>query len=188
MRGEHTRPCSYQGPIPGSSPHARGAPPCAPEVRAVRGIIPACAGSTCGTGAYRGCMRDHPRMRGEHAACRCLPWQPRESSPHARGARNADAPRGTRRGIIPACAGSTIAALSVAQATRDHPRMRGEHARCPHGLGSCAGSSPHARGAREQNTVKHKLARIIPACAGSTLGNLGSRRFLRDHPRMRGEH
>ncbi len=133
----------------GSSPHARGAPPmcgvagrffrdhprmrgehrqaCA-EAGRVRGIIPACAGSTQGAptapGSHTGSSphargarhsrtscrsrpRDHPRMRGEHA---CV-------------AKRHDAPCG----IIPACAGSTWVYLLWG---RDG-----------------AGSSPHARGA-----------------------------------------
>ena len=175
----------------GSSPHARGAPPmcgvagrffrdhprmrgehrqaCA-EAGRVRGIIPACAGSTQTQPSilqvYRGSSphargalhladpvpavpRDHPRMRGEHV------------------------PMGLRHrlltGIIPACAGSTQGA--------------------PTAPGSHTGSSPHARGARHSRTScrsrprdhprmrgEHEvdslmgfwLTGIIPACAGST--------------------
>ena len=47
MRGEHYRlvlPFHNNG---GSSPHARGAPAVKLQMDLARGIIPACAGSTC---------------------------------------------------------------------------------------------------------------------------------------------
>ena len=108
MRGEHRQ----AGPTPA----------------AVRGIIPACAGSTWQDAFRKRLNRDHPRMRGEHyrpvPSRLALPG----SSPHAWGARaHAKAPsdglgdqprmRGEHQrafrlrqqtsGIIPACAGST---------------------------------------------------------------------------------
>ena len=46
MRGEHAVLPLWYAPLPGSSPHARGAPLLLPTVLAVYGIIPACAGST----------------------------------------------------------------------------------------------------------------------------------------------
>ena len=154
----------------GSSPHTRGA-------RTTR--------SLCGV-----LSRDHPRIRGEHSTpCaahqRCLGIIPayagstgtvpsrelaeRGSSPHTRGARSAR-PAGTRQ-------------------SRDHPRIRGEHASSrplpyadpgiiPAYAGSTAGhnnwavpapgSSPHTRGA--QTTA--------PGCCEKA----------GDHPRIRGEH
>ena len=135
------------------------------------GIIPACAGSTSSTWpltqALRGSsphargapvlpasegerVRDHPRMRGEHRARRALP-------------------AGWHR-IIPACAGSTYRDTDL--------------------ITLVAGSSPHARGARRRRRPRARrcwdhprmrgehlfhgftmlyLARIIPACAGSTV-------------------
>ena len=116
-------------PPTGSSPHTRGAP------------------RATGAGQRRG--RDHPRIRGEHQVV------------HAQ--------RAEARGIIPAYAGSTMSAslsstsypgssphtrgapVSVpprARASRDHPRIRGEHGCLVGGLGCLLG--------------------IIPAYAGST--------------------
>ena len=175
------------------------------------GIIPACAGSTdyvighpdgtWGSSPHaRGALEnqarvdvthgDHPRMRGEHFHLQVEPQR--------------------QPGIIPACAGSTIDFLAArvsrvgssphargalprtwhqASASRDHPRMRGEHRRLP--------------------AIRHLRPGIIPACAGSTFGAAwretvvtgsspharGARRHRahrrrrgRDHPRMRGEH
>ena len=211
MRGEHKRFVRSAFMYSGSYPHARGAPGVRVLEEALRGIIPACAGST---GRRKGLVlmvggssphargapiehpsalvpsRDHPRMRGEHC--------------------NDERGRVLARGIIPACAGSTSAMLAFDsriwgssphargartrgagrdRRPRDHPRMRGEH---------------HIR-----LLAGRRFMGIIPACAGSTLANRcsGSReggssphaRGARlaqprkssigwDHPRMRGEH
>ena len=66
IRGEHA---SFQMALraaKGSSPHTRGAPLGGVQVRILRGIIPAYAGST-GYKRHRGTgAADHPRIRGEH--------------------------------------------------------------------------------------------------------------------------
>ena len=51
-------------------------------------------------------------------------------------------------GIIPAYAGSTHWAISATAAERDHPRIRGEHAKGDYANAIAGGSSPHTRGAR----------------------------------------
>ena len=211
MRGEHKRFVRSAFMYSGSYPHARGAPGVRVLEEALRGIIPACAGST---GRRKGLVlmfggssphargapiehpsalvpsRDHPRMRGEHC--------------------NDERGRVLARGIIPACAGSTSAMLAFDsriwgssphargartrgagrdRRPRDHPRMRGEH-----GI---------------HRVVVQSRVGIIPACAGSTTvsmswrtkrpgsspharGALSRRKGLpcvrKDHPRMRGEH
>ena len=90
------------------------------------------------------------------------------SSPHARGARCLRRDREHRRGIIPACAGSTSLTCFRVMTRRDHPRMRGEH---------------------KYYIIKTmRRAGIIPACAGSTTARAGIWFARRDHPRMRGEH
>ena len=66
-------------------------------------------------------------MRGEHSRygddCpACV-----GSSPHARGALNLLDLAVAISGIIPACAGSTFAAILHTFRREDHPRMRGEH-------------------------------------------------------------
>ena len=211
IRGEHVKAARSTVFMSGSSPHTRGAQvrrprhtPCSwdhPRIRGehlssahlpdVRdGIIPAYAGSTSTAAAGLPGGRDHPRIRGEHAGVSVQggdgdgiipayagstywritqPYAPSESSPHTRGART------------PAC--------TAAAATRDHPRIRGEHHvvhvvdAVVHGIipayaGSTFaimktsqgtwGSSPHTRGA-------HRLS----SCSSTRAG---------DHPRIRGEH
>ena len=50
------------------------------------------------------------------------------------------------------------------------------------------GSSPHVRGAQTVSAALDVPVGIIPACAGSTNGNVARILFFRDHPRMCGEH
>ena len=50
------------------------------------------------------------------------------------------------------------------------------------------GSSPHARGPQLSTEQLERLARIIPACAGSTERMERPHQFNKDHPRMRGVH
>ena len=71
-------------------------------------------------------------------------------------------------GIIPACAGSTLADEVFE--------------------GEIWGSSPHARGALFGPAGTGKSRRIIPACAGSTIHMINALSTGGDHPRMRGEH
>ena len=175
--------------FPGSSPHARGAPP----LPSSRSRAP----------------WDHPRMRGEHLlrqhegsryqgiipACagstsmkRAMSSPIWGSSPHARGAPARCGGRAKRGGIIPACAGSTSSLVLLRQLAEDHPRMRGEHRS---GLCRCRpsrGSSPHARGALGVGAEHERPRGIIPACAGSTTWQGLATGYARDHPRMRGEH
>ena len=132
--------------------------------------------------------RNHPRTRGEHRGLATIRAPRPGSSPHARGALAQARPLVYEGGIIPACAGSTPRSCSRCGASRDHPRMRGEHYRHQRVVVRIAGSSPHARGALLPALGQELAAGIIPACAGSTGWTCARRRPSWDHPRMRGEH
>ena len=149
MRGEHNVASELTHGCMGSSPHARGALITRSPPQPHDGIIPACAGSTSRRRSSGGATGDHPRMRGEHVAKASSKSSNAGSSPHARGARHhaREVPDGD--GIIPACAGSTRATSARFPHARDHPRMRGEHLSTRISKRCLAGSSPHARGARE---------------------------------------
>ena len=107
-------------------------------------------------------------MRGEHPSVRHVRWDVRGSSPRARGALFDDGVARLDRGIIPACAGSTISVLPIFSLPWDHPRVRGEHPYRVETIGEQTGSSPRARGA--------------PGLRAHGPG------ILADHPRVRGEH
>ena len=70
--------------------------------------------------------------------------------------------------IIPAYAGSTAKCVPWRGTSKDHPRIRGEHAPALREILGRHGSSPHTRGARESLEAAPLRDGIIPAYAGST--------------------
>ena len=86
MCGEHSSGIGMIRYGTGSSPHVRGARADTIVRTCLRGIIPACAGSTPTPSAGRTSRRDHPRMCGEHALVKLKDTGDRGSSPHVRGA------------------------------------------------------------------------------------------------------
>ncbi len=107
MRGEHESARMPVASVVGSSPHARGTRKCRWDVAVHVGIIPACAGNTISFVTASDTLRDHPRMRGEHANAGGMLLCMSGSSPHARGTQLALSQRRIPCGIIPACAGNT---------------------------------------------------------------------------------
>ena len=146
MRGEHQAPTGYAVTRRGSSPHARGTHLSQRAGYLRYGIIPACAGNTCTTKVQLSHIRDHPRMRGEHALRPAAPPLKPGSSPHARGTRDLACFQSLAEGIIPACAGNTGCCAVARRLLGDHPRMRGEHWDEYSSIARGLGSSPHARG------------------------------------------
>ncbi len=172
----------------GPSPRARGALDL-PQARGPdAGTIPACAGSTPSRSRGPRCPRDHPRVRGEHEDGLLAIREERGPSPRARGAQRVRRPAERQRGTIPACAGSTRLHLNVCGASRDHPRVRGEHRPVVLPCRARPGPSPRARGARLVVLQGDERAGTIPACAGSTTRWATCPGPRRDHPRVRGEH
>ena len=109
MCGEHRNIIACICVSLGSSPHVRGAQKHCRHRRGVPGIIPACAGSTQVRLRRRPWTEDHPRMCGEHRSGFNALFFLTGSSPHVRGARKDSPLRRCHSGIIPACAGSTLA-------------------------------------------------------------------------------
>ena len=107
IRGEHMMALAVASSHAGSSPHTRGAPVRVNGADNVRRIIPAYAGSTSGWIVGRRGVWDHPRIRGEHPRSKSPGGFFHGSSPHTRGALRLHRRHQTRRGIIPAYAGST---------------------------------------------------------------------------------
>ena len=190
-------------------PRMRGEdPPFVNVVKEKIRITPACAGKTFRVGLVVGGGGDHPRMRGEDALPKSVSKVLRGSPPHARGRRYIPCRGVQSRRITPACAGKTYRAFQQGNASKDHPRMRGEDVSAMLKLLFPIGSPPHARGRQEGDDAEIEEIRITPACAGKTpegrfvrltcpgspphargrlsvLQNLAA--VLRDHPRMRGE-
>ena len=130
----------------GSSPRVRGTLQIKQRYSVLRGIIPACAGNTSITMLTCEPVWDHPRVCGEHPSLRPYFASFAGSSPRVRGTHPARHHRPARTGIIPACAGNTWTTRPCTPASRDHPRVCGEH--MPPAIMSpdCMGSSPRVRG------------------------------------------
>ena len=168
MRGEHVCAEIVPSRLVGSSPHARGARLKAVDPFSLKGIIPACAGSTRKDERSVSNVRDHPRMRGEHDGKIVDADKLTGSSPHARGARMCRPKAKRRQRIIPACAGSTAPGLRLHPWYRDHPRMRGEHWASVAGRVTLTGSSPHARGAHFTTSASGRHSRLIHSLFASS--------------------
>ena len=110
------------------------------------------------------------------------------SSPHMRGTLFSRAFRRTRAGIIPAYAGNTALPASSATASRDHPRICGEHDAMAGKLLYSLGSSPHMRGTLLSYRKRANFLGIIPAYAGNTRAPVSPWAPDGDHPRICGEH
>ena len=113
IRGEHCESYGRERTGAGSSPHTRGARWRRSRGGGVRRIIPAYAGSTCGSSGSCSRTGDHPRIRGEHSSSDPNLSAHLGSSPHTRGARSRPRAGRLRRRIIPAYAGSTCHAAGV---------------------------------------------------------------------------
>ena len=66
-------------------------------------------------------------MRGENEELAAKIDRIHGSSPHARGKLHVENNASTREGLIPACAGKTVAPAPATVASKAHPRMRGEN-------------------------------------------------------------
>ena len=170
----------------GSSPLARGLPAVAGPRRHRHRIIPARAGFTPGRDARKKCAPDHPRSRGVYSPPTYYVTHSMGSSPLARGLPAQARVESSVRGIIPARAGFTGGAALSPRPGRDHPRSRGVY----DGKSTCAwlpcGSSPLARGLRNDGVLPLICCRIIPARAGFTHPPVYPQTSVSDHPRSRG--
>ena len=119
---------------------------------------------------------------------KCCNGIPGGSSPPARGSPVGAALAATNCRFIPACAGNTCRGAAGTSSHPVHPRLRGEHAQCREVQQARGGSSPPARGTREQQTESRGIRRFIPACAGNTPSHFTLRTSPPVHPRLRGEH
>ena len=114
------------------------------------GLIPAHAGKTRPTRASRLKPEAHPRSRGENQVRGGAILRALGSSPLTRGKQNGEWRAENLEGLIPAHAGKTRRILTEADATKAHPRSRGENGDTlkPETWG--AGSSPLTRGKRQR--------------------------------------
>ena len=110
------------------------------------------------------------------------------SSPLARGTQKELRQAITFPGLIPARAGNTDTTRRYLLGLRAHPRSRGEHFTMPSTAGLASGSSPLARGTRQDPLCGGALRGLIPARAGNTKATQEESANNEAHPRSRGEH
>ena len=126
MCGEQENRPNHVGRILGSSPRVRGTAISTSMCSSHRGIIPACAGNSRPTAQPRCRKRDHPRVCGEQGSPSPVTPETTGSSPRVRGTDNKERFDIDVPGIIPACAGNSLAHYVATLCNRDHPRVCGE--------------------------------------------------------------
>ena len=133
-------------------------------------------------------MGAHPRVCGENVSeIRAVIFRP-GSSPRVRGKRRNQTEHVLYRGLIPACAGKTSSCRSAAMPRRAHPRVCGENSPSPNHLKKMEGSSPRVRGKLAREIERVRKQRLIPACAGKTVGVCLGCPPGPAHPRVCGEN
>jgi len=172
LRGENDHINIKTNLADGAPPPARGERAAGAALARLGRSTPACAGRTRRTRSPPPAGSEHPRLRGENAACSwaasraCGAPPPARGEPHPRRG-----PRRQRRST-PACAGRTSWRSSSHACCAEHPR----------------GAPPPARGEQGGVAVGAVQERSTPACAGRTL-TLGARAPQPpEHPRLRGEN
>ena len=166
--GEHYAKATENKVRSGSSPRMRGTRMSVTFSALYCGIIPAYAGNTGFLWETMWLDGDHPRVCGEHICANSTVIHSAGSSPRMRGTPNESIGVIPKIGIIPAYAGNTKLTFSRLCATRDHPRVCGEHIFLVSAFILFRGSSPRMRGTHVPNTIIQVLAGIIPAYAGNT--------------------
>ena len=150
-------------------------------------ITPAYAGKSVKLLAPWSGFQDHPRLCGEKKQKSVSSLTVPGSPPPMRGKVFFFDPEHLRIGITPAYAGKSDVAQSVAQQTKDHPRLCGEKIR-PTGFKlMIKGSPPPMRGKEQKGVFRMKRAGITPAYAGKSYDSIRKGFFQKDHPRLCGE-
>ena len=154
----------------------------------IAGLIPARAGNTRERHEVLRATGAHPRSRGEHVRSGISESSSPGSSPLARGTPKSHGVLVGFQGLIPARAGNTVSVGAVNTLSRAHPRSRGEHGAYGAVNLLLLGSSPLARGTRDEVTESGHPFGLIPARAGNTHSDTSFLLLSWAHPRSRGEH
>ena len=129
---------------------------------------------------------DHPRSCGANLSTISTSSLTVGSSPLVRGQPVIFPPLSVRARIIPARAGPTPFAISVASSVADHPRSCGANLMFSSAFFISSGSSPLVRGQHGLSLFLTICPRIIPARAGPTCRIKSPCGVDTDHPRSCG--
>ena len=127
-------------------------------------------------------------MCGENVTIILDGQQGEGSSPRVRGKRPRRPLPFRRHGLIPACAGKTLAHNTAHARGRAHPRVCGENFLCFGLRGGHWGSSPRVRGKHAAYAQSRGNSGLIPACAGKTTRTQTTWCSPSAHPRVCGEN
>ncbi len=191
--GQHARPgrvisSGYGYRVgPGSPPRARGRLSVWVWRLDRRGLTPACAGTSRTVRISPALSRAHPRVRGDIVGARLRPRVDRGSPPRARGHPPATNHTPRRRGLTPACAGTSSPTTSAIIGGRAHPRVRGDIDWPAVIAASLMGSPPRARGHLDPQVGDRVQCGLTPACAGTSWSASPAAGETRAHPRVRGD-
>ncbi len=152
----------------GSSPRGRGPLRLPGAHRGSGGLIPARAGTTCGSPRRPAVRRAHPRAGGDHSGYTFHQLRHRGSSPRGRGPLGLTGRIPGNLGLIPARAGTTPSPTPSTRSRRAHPRAGGDHWVPVTTVQQALGSSPRGRGPRERRELVFEAGGLIPARAGTT--------------------
>ena len=101
---------------------------------------------------------------------------------------NPPGPDASDLGLIPACAGKTLATPAMLVCLGAHPRVCGENLPRSTTQAACRGSSPRVRGKQRGLHDADQGRRLIPACAGKTPAAWALAAAMTAHPRVCGEN
>ena len=186
--GENATLTLFTRLLPGSSPRVRGKRNTHVVHTSIAGLIPACAGKTQWISSPAKLTKAHPRVCGENSVKTAPIVLKIGSSPRVRGKPREGFAVLQSGGLIPACAGKTIARLPCAFKIQAHPRVCGENGEVDDAGGGVEGSSPRVRGKLLLHALKARDDGLIPACAGKTLNSHTRARRAGAHPRVCGEN
>ena len=130
----------------------------------------------------------HPRVCGENQSVNIKIHPASGSSPRVRGKQSREQQHVCDAGLIPACAGKTVARYFPRVSSQAHPRVCGENTLQRKLAGNSEGSSPRVRGKHVISPRCIVVERLIPACAGKTSRVNTVNTVARAHPRVCGEN
>ena len=180
-----SRACLWRG----SPPRARGRLQAERDPEHLRGLTPACAGTSGMMRQPRGTRWAHPRVRGDVVATRsahreasgltpaCAGTSPaadfeasmyRGSPPRARGRPPPLSPGIQWNGLTPACAGTSHCGHPSVGDIGAHPRVRGDVTDAGWTADERTGSPPRARGRHVSRRLGAGARGLTPACAGTS--------------------
>ncbi len=187
VRGDDVRAAAPRGVSGGGPPRARGRhhPVSAPAGEA--GRTPACAGTTPASPTAPTSGPEDPRVRGDDGRVCAGAAAAIGGPPRARGRPVQSQEVGQGRWRTPACAGTTTAVSVSYRREAEDPRVRGDDAVSVLATAASDGGPPRARGRRRRRRRARGRRRRTPACAGTTSGRTGRRRWSPEDPRVRGD-